>query len=201
MPDSDFAEVAGTLFEGLLQLLLIGGTVLGILVVAAVAGTWLVVRKVRRSGRMRRQLQRGSSRMRVMSADPATRELARLRAQLERSTDATRRSVQAALAQGVPGGELAATAEDLTRAEEVLCERISLAEKEPNRALRSELARSIGAQVNTLSELSADLRRTLLEVHSVSSNAQVTRASSRLSLEIGALQTWSATYGSSTKRA
>lgn len=201
MPESDFADAAETLLEGLLQILLFSGAVLGVLAIAATTGTWLVVRRIRRSGILRRRMQRTSSRMRSFSADASSRELARLRLQLERSTDATRRSVSAALTQGCPAGDLAATAEDLTRAEAVLSERIALAEREPSKALREELARGIGTQVQTLCELSADLRRTLLEVHNASGSAHVSRATSRLTMEIGALQTWSATYGSSVRRA
>jgi hypothetical protein len=133
--------------------------------------------------------------------DASARELARLRLELERSTDATRRSVAAAIAQGSPTGDLAATAEDLTRAEAVLCERIALAEREPNRALRQDLARGIGEQVSSLCELSAELRRTLLEVHQVSGSRQLDRATTRLTMEIGALKTWNAAYGTASRRA
>ncbi|GAB3534391.1 hypothetical protein GCM10027403_10150 [Arthrobacter tecti] len=201
MPDSEFADAAETLFDAILQLLLVVGSVLGILAIAAATGTWLLVRRVRRSGILRRRLQRTSGRVRSFSVDASSRELARMRLQLERSTDATRRSVHAALAQGCPSGELAATAEDLTRAESVLGDRIALAEREPNKLLREELARSIDEQVQSLCNLSADLRRTLLEVHNASGSAHLNRATSRLTMEIGALRTWSTAYGSGTRRA
>lgn len=201
MPDSEFADSAEVLLEGVLQILLFGGAVLGVLALGAATGTWLIVRRIRRSGVLRRGIERGSSRMRSFSTDASVRELARLRLQLERSTEATRRSVTAALAQGSPTGDLAATAEDLTRAEAVLGERIALAEREPNRALREDLARGIGQQVDSLCELSAQLRRTLLEVHQVSGSRQLDRATSRLTTEIGALKTWNAAYGIGTGRA
>lgn len=201
MPDSEFADAAEMLLEGVLQLLLFGGAVLGVLALGAATGTWLIVRRVRRSGILRRGIERGSSRLRSFSPDASARELSRLRLQLERSTDATRRSVSAAIAQGSPTGDLAATAEDLTRAEAVLGERIALAEREPNRALREDLARGIGQQVNSLCDLSAQLRRTLLEVHQVSGSRQLDRATSRLTMEIGALKTWNAAYGTGARRA
>lgn len=201
MPESEFADVAETLLEGVLQLLLLGGAVLGVLALAALTGTWLMVRRIRRSGILRRRIERGSSRLRSFSTDPSARELARLRLQLERSTDATRRSVTAAVAHHAPAGDLAATAEELTRAEAVLCERIALAEREPDRALRAELARGIGEQVTSLCELSAQLRRTLLEVHQVSGNRQLDRATARLTMEIGALRSWNAAYGAGTRQA
>jgi hypothetical protein len=201
MPESEFADAAEILLEGVLQLLLFGGAVLGVLAIGAATGTWLLVRRVRRSGVLRRRIERGSSRLRSFSMDASARELARLRLELERSTDATRRSVAAAIAQGSPAGDLAATAEELTRAEAVLCERIALAEREPNRALRGDLARGIGEQVNSLCALSAELRRTLLEVHQVSGSRQLDRASTRLTMEIGALKTWNAAYGTGSRRA
>ena len=201
MPESEFADAAEILLEGVLQLLLFGGAVLGVLAIGAATGTWLIVRRVRRSGVLRRRIERGSSRLRSFSMDASARELARLRLELERSTDATRRSVAAAIAQGSPTGDLAATAEDLTRAEAVLCERIALAEREPNRALRQDLARGIGEQVSSLCELSAELRRTLLEVHQVSGGRQLDRATTRLTMEIGALKTWNAAYGTGSRRA
>ncbi|WP_323959396.1 hypothetical protein GC088_12790 [Arthrobacter sp. JZ12] len=201
MPDSDFDGLAETMLEGILQLFLFGAVTLGVLALAAATGVWLIVRRVRRSGVLRRRIDRGASRMRSFSTDPSSRELAKLRLQLENSTDATRRSLSAAGSQGYTVGDLSATAEDLTRAEAVLCERISLAEREPNKALRADLAKGISTQVNSLCELSAQLRRTLLEIHQVSGNSQLERATSRLSLEIGALQTWSAAYGTGTRRA
>ena len=201
MPESEFADAAEVLLEGVLQLLLFGGAVLGVLAIGAATGTWLIVRRIRRAGILRRRIQRGSSRIRSFSTDASSRELARYRLQLERSTDATRRSLSAAIAQGSPAGALAATAEDLTRAEAVLGERIALAEREPNRVLREELARSIGSEVDSLCDLSAQLRRTLLEVHQVSGSRQLDRATSRLTMEIGALKTWNAAYGTGTRRA
>lgn len=201
MPDSEFEDAAGFLLEGILQLLLFGGAVLGVLAIGAATGTWLIVRRVRRSGILRRRIERGSSRLRTFSTDASSRELARLRLQLERSTDATRRSVAAAIAQGAPTGDLAATADDLTRAEAVLCERLALAEREPNRPLREELARNIARQVSSLCDLSAQLRRTLLEVHQAAGSRQLDRATSRLTMEIGALNTWSTAYGTGSRRA
>ena len=201
MPDSEFSDAAGFLLEGILQLLLFGGAVLGILAIGAATGTWLIVRRVRRSGILRRRIERGSSRLRTFSTDASAREFARFRLQLERSTDATRRSVAAAIAQGAPTGDLAATAEDLTRAEAVLCERLALAEREPNRPLREELARDIGRQVSSLCDLSAQLRRTRLEVQQAAGARQLDRATSRLTMEIGALRTWSTAYGTGSRRA
>lgn len=201
MPESDAVGVVQTLLEGLLQLLLFGGAVLGVFALAAATGTWLLVRRIRRSGIVRRRIERGSSRLRSFSTDPATRDLARLRLQLERSTEATRRSVSAAIAQGCPTGDLAATADDLTRAEAVLCDRIMLAEREPNQALRRDLARGIGTQVASLCDLSAQLRRSLLEVHQASGTGHLERATSKLTMEIGALQTWSTAYRTGTRRA
>jgi hypothetical protein len=201
MPESEFADAAEVLLEGVLQLLLFGGAVLGVLAIGAATGTWLVVRRIRRSGILRRRFERETSRLRSFSPDASARDLARHRLQLERSTDATRRSLAAAIAQGSHAGDLVATAEDLTRAEAVLGERIALAEREPNRVLREELARSIGGQVDSLCDLSAQLRRTLLEVHQVSGSRQLDRATSRLTMEIGALKTWNAAYGTGTRRA
>lgn len=201
MPDSDFSDLTETLLEGMFQLLLFGGAVLGLLALATVTGTWLIVRRIRRSGIIRRRIERGSSRLRSFSLDASARELSRLRLQLDRSTEATRRSVAAAIAQGCPAGDLAATAEDLTRAETVLSDRISLAEREPDRALREDLARNLNGQVHSLCELSAQLRRTLLEVHQASGSTHLERATTRLTREIGALQSWSAAYGTPTRRA
>lgn len=201
MPDSDSAGFTETLLEGIFQLLLFGGAVLGVFALAALTGTWLIVRRIRRSGVLRRRIDQGSSRLRSFSTDASTRDLARLRLQLERSTDATRRSVAAAIAQGCPTGDLAATAEDVTRAEAVLADRILLAQGEPNKALRQDLARGIGVEVSSLCNLSAQLRRTLLEVHQASGSKHLERATSRLTTEIGALQTWSAAYGTRSRRA
>ncbi|WP_028280371.1 hypothetical protein [Arthrobacter sp. H5] len=194
MPENITA--ADSLIGAMAEAALIGGAILLGLGLMATAATWLIVRRIRRSGIVRRSLDRGATRVRSFSTDGASRELAKLRLELQRSTQATRRSVASALAQGCPVGELPAAAEDLNRAELALTDQIRLAEREPNRALKQELAAAIGRQVHSLGDLSAELRRSLMDVHNAVGTAQVTRASARLSLESGALQSWSAAYGS-----
>lgn len=120
---------AVSMVDAVVQVAFIGGAVLLGLGLMATAATWLIIRRVRRSGIVRRSVDQGATRVRSFSTDGASRELAKLRLELQRSTQATRRSVASALAQGCPVGELPAAAEDLGRAELALTDQIRLAER------------------------------------------------------------------------
>ncbi|MFD1213295.1 hypothetical protein ACFQ36_14730, partial [Arthrobacter sp. GCM10027362] len=65
----------------LAELLLFGGTILLIFGMAAVLSTWLVVRRIKRSRRLRSGWRKGTLTVRTLAADDAGRHLARLRLQ------------------------------------------------------------------------------------------------------------------------
>jgi hypothetical protein len=178
------------------QILLIGGAVVAAMGLAFAVTCWLVVRRIRRSGVVQRGVRKGSMVVRSVAADDAGRKLARLRMQLERSSEATVRSLAAADAQGRPLGDLPAVAANLARAERALDEQLHLAQREPNPQLRKTLVPGLSEQVERLSGLSAELRQSLLQNGHTVSTSQIERVSTHLALEVDALRTWNTAYGS-----
>lgn len=185
-----------SLADFLLQLLLIGGTVLLAAGLALTVTSWLVIRRIRRSGSLLRGVETGVLTARSIAGDGGIRQLARLRLKLRRSGQATQRSLEAAAALGVPVGELPVVAADLGRAERSLENQLRLAEREPDRRVRLELARGIRGQVDAVTGHSAQLRKSLLELGNDVGAAQISRAGARLSFEVDVLNAWRSSYGS-----
>lgn len=181
--------------DTLMQLLLIGGVALVIVGLGTVLATWLIVRRLRRSGVVQRSFSSGILTVRSYAIDDGVRRVARLRLDLRRCGQATQRALAAALAQGGPVGELPAVAEDLFRAERTLEDQLRLAEREPNRLLKRELAGRIGEQVQSFCGVSAELRRSLMQAGQSLEDPQIQRASSSLTREISVLKAWSKSYG------
>lgn len=182
--------------EDLIEVLLIGASVLLMMGLLFSLMAWLVVRRVRRSGIVQRGFQNSVLTARSFATDKSVREPARLRIELRRSTEATRRSLSEAAMRGWPVGELPAAAETLERAANSLDDQLRIAEREPNRALKREWSEDLGKQVRSLDELSAELRRCLLQTCRSAEAAQIQQATTRLNREVNALQAWSNSYGS-----
>lgn len=159
-----------------------------------VAG-WLVVRKVRRSRIIERTRDRGMLAARAYAPDPLTREPARLISNLTRSSRATHHALEEAAAQHRPVGDLPRAAAEIDRAAASLETLLRAADREPNRALKQEWTQDLSAQARALDELSADLRRCLLQTSRSVDTLQLEQATTRLRTEISAMSTWRDTYG------
>jgi hypothetical protein len=192
------AEVAEEMVEAVAGVLLFGGAMLLAAGLAAALSIWLVVRRVKRSRRLRGGWHKGTLTVRSLAADDAGRRLARLRIQLCRSAEATERTLAAADAHGRPVGDLPAVAANLARAERTLDEQLRLAEREPDPALKRSLAGRLDEQVGRAAALAAELRRTLLLAGDSIGDAQLERASRHLALEADALRTWNRSYSART---
>jgi len=186
---------SGDFGETLMQLLLIGGATLLVIGLGMALATWVIVRRLRRSGVVQRSFSTGVLTARSYAVDDGVRTIARLRLDLRRSGQATRRALDAASGSGGPIGELPAVAQDLLRAERALEDQLRLAEREPDKQLRRDLAKRIGEQVQSYNTLSADLRRSLMHAGQSTGGTEIQRASTRLTREIGVLQAWSKSYG------
>lgn len=186
---------AGDFGDILMQLLLLGGVTLLVIGLGFALATWLIVRRLRRSGVVQRSFSNGVLTARSYAVDDGVRRIARLRLDLRRSGQATRRALDAASGSGGPIGELPMVAEDLFRAERALEDQLRLAEREPDRQLKRDLANRIGEQVQSYGTLSADLRRSLMHAGQPVGGAEIQRASTHLTREINVLQAWSKAYG------
>lgn len=191
-------SVSESAAEVLGGLMLLGGTVLLVFGMAAVLSTWLVVRRIKRSRRLRNGWRQGRLTVRSLAADDAGRRLARLRLMLHRSAEATERTLAAAGTHGRPAGDLPAVAATLARAERTLDEQLRLAEREPDPALKRILAGRLDEQVRRAAALAAELRQTLLLAGDSIGDAQLERASRHLALEADALRTWNHSYTART---
>ena len=186
---------AGDFGETLVQLLLIGGATLLVIGLGMALATWIIVRRLRRSGVVQRSFSNGVLTARSYAVDDGVRRIARLRLDLRRSGQATRRALDAATGSGGPIGELPIVAEDLFRAEQALENQLRMAEREPDRQLKRDLAGRIGEQVQSYGTLSADLRRSLMQAGQPTGANEIQRASTHLTREINVLQAWSKSYG------
>ncbi|WP_341359821.1 hypothetical protein V5H98_00655 [Georgenia sp. M64] len=185
---------ASAVVETVGQVLLVGGLVTLAVATAVGLALWYVVRRVRRSRRLRRGLDRSRLTVRSVAADDAGRRLARLHLELHRSLDATQRSIGAATSSHRPVGNMPSIAANLVRAGEQLEEELRLAELEPDKALRETWAAWLEGQVAEHARLSTDLRRSLLTTGVGPGVNHLDRASQHLAVEIEALSAWDPAY-------
>ncbi|EMY33784.1 hypothetical protein D477_013020 [Arthrobacter crystallopoietes BAB-32] len=190
------ASAADFVSEVVPQILLIGGTVMLAFTLAAAVACWLVVRRIRRSRKIQRNMRKGQLMVRLATGDQSKRQLARLRLQLQRSTEATERSLTAASGQGRPVGELPAVALNLSKAEQALDAQLHLAEREPDPQLRRALLPGLQKQVEQLCGLGSELRQSVLQTGHSISTARMQQVGSHLAMELDALQTWNRSYNS-----
>ncbi|GAA4287977.1 hypothetical protein [Georgenia daeguensis] len=188
--EADAADVV----DALAQVVLVGGAVMLVLGLAAVGSLWYVVRRVRRSRRLRRGVDRSRLTVRAVTGDDAGRRLARMRLEVQRSVDATERAIGAAQAQGAPVGAMPSVAANLVRAGHQLDEELRLAEIEPDLDLRRTWVAWLTDQVAEHGRLCADLRRSLFSATMATGPAHLTRAGDHLALEVEALQAWGTSY-------
>lgn len=186
---------AGDIADPIMNFLIFGGVTLLVIGLGFALATWLIVRRLRRSGVVQRSFSTGVLTARSYAVDDGVRRIARLRLDLRRSGQATRRALDAAAGNGGPIGELPIVAEDLFRAERALEDQLRLAEREPDRQLKRDLANRVGEQVQSYGTLSADLRRSLMQAGQPAGGAEIQRASTHLTREINVLQAWSKAYG------
>lgn len=186
---------AGDIADPIMNFLIFGGVTLLVIGLGFALATWLIVRRLRRSGVVQRSFSTGVLTARSYAVDDGVRRIARLRLDLRRSGQATRRALDAAAGNGGPIGELPIVAEDLFRAERALEDQLRLAEREPDRQLKRDLANRVGQQVQSYGTLSADLRRSLMHAGQPAGGAEIQRASTHLTREINVLQAWSKAYG------
>lgn len=183
------------MIEVFVEALLVGAGVLTALGAGTGVAGWLVVRKVRRSRIIERTKDRGMLAARAYSPDKLTREPARLIGELTRSSRATHLALAEATAQGRPVGDLPRAAAEIDHAAASLQNLLRAADREPNRTLKQEWTADLAAQARALDELSADLRRCLLQTSRSIDTLQLEQATNRLRTEISAMSTWRDSYG------
>jgi hypothetical protein len=183
------------MFEVFVEALAVGAGVLATLGAGTGIAGWLVVRKVRRSRIIERTKDRGMLAARAYAPDRLTREPARLIGELKRSSRATHLALEEASTQGRPVGDLPRAAAEIDRAASSLENMLRTADREPNRKLKEEWTADLAAQARALDELSAELRRCLLQTSRSIDTLQLDQATTRLQTEISAMGTWRDSYG------
>ena len=199
MPLTPEPASAGTfLTDVVLQILLFTGVAVLAIGTAAAVTLWLVIRKIRRSRRLRNGLRTGTLTVRSLTKDDAGRRLARQRLGLQRSAEATERALSAARSEGRPVGELPLVAARLEAASRSLDEQLKLAEGEPDLRVKHALADSMAGRADHLNRLSGELRQNLLEASYSADAEQLELAGRHLWREIEALHAWSSAYRGAT---
>ncbi|MCK6210204.1 hypothetical protein KZX45_06560 [Georgenia sp. EYE_87] len=191
---TDAEADAMDIVDVLAQVVLVGGAVMLVVGLAAVGSLWYVVRRIRRSRRLRRGVDRGRLTVRAVTADDAGRRLARMRLEVQRSVDATERAIGAAESQGAPVGAMPSVAASLVRTGHQLDDELRLAEIEPDAELRRAWVAWLTDQVAEHARLCADLRRSVFSATMATGPSQLTRAGDHLALEVEALQAWGTSY-------
>jgi hypothetical protein len=177
-----------------LQILLFTGITMLCVGTAAAVGLWLVIRRIRRSRRLRNGLRTGTLTVRSYTKDDAGRRLARQRLGLQRSAEATGRALAAAFAEGRPVGELPLVADRLQAASRSLDTQLKLAEGEPEPGVKRSLAANLAGRAEQLNRLSGELRQHVMEAGYSADAEQLELAGRHLSREIEALHAWSSAY-------
>lgn len=188
------ASSGSFLADMVLQILLFTGITMLCVGTAAAVGLWLVIRRIRRSRRLRNGLRRGTLTVHSYTKDDAGRRLARHRLGLQRSAEATERALAAAFAEGRPVGELPLVAGRLQAASRSLDEQLKLAEGEPEPGVKRSLVASLTGRTEQLNRLSGELRQHLMEAGYSADAEQLELAGRHLSREVEALQAWSSSY-------
>jgi hypothetical protein len=191
---TDAEADAVDIVDVLAQVVLVGGAVMLVVGLAALGSLWYAVRRIRRSRRLRRGVDRGRLTVRAVTADDAGRRLARMRLDVQRSVDATERAIGAAESQGAPVGAMPSVAASLVRTGHQLDDELRLAEIEPDVELRRAWVAWLTDQVAEHGRLCADLRRSVLSATMATGPTQLTRAGDHLALEVEALQAWGTSY-------
>ncbi|GAA4429084.1 hypothetical protein GCM10023169_30970 [Georgenia halophila] len=185
--------------EFLLGVLLVGGGIAVVLGLVGIAGLWYVVRRIRRSRRsdqLRRGIHRGRLTIRSVTADDVGRQLARLRLQVRRASEATERALAAAEVRKAPVAAVTPVVDGLRGVGEQLDHELRLAEAEPDPELRRMWTGILADKVDEHQGLCADLRRSLVDVAVNAGPDQLDRTAGLAMLEVEALNTWGRTYRS-----
>lgn len=182
------------LLDALGTTLLVGGGVLATGAAATVGTVWYGVRRLKRSRRLRRGLDRGGSTVRMFTGDAATRSLAGQRLRIERAMDATDHALQAAAQARRPVGQLPVLAEELRASGQELSRQLRVAEAEPHADLRARLARQLQEPVDRFLRVSGDLRAATISGPGAS-DGRLEGVAERLGIEMSALDAWDEVYG------
>ncbi|PFG39590.1 hypothetical protein ATJ97_2101 [Georgenia soli] len=177
------------------QVVLVGGAVMLLLGLAAAGTVWYLVRRIRRSRRLRRGVERSRLTVRSVTGDDVARRLARMRLELQRSIDATERAIGSAQAQRAPVGGMPSIAASLVRTGHQLDGELRLAEAEPDLELRRMWLSWLEDQVTEHHRLCADLRRSVLDATMAAGpDPYLARTGDHLMLEAQALEAWGTSY-------
>lgn len=175
-----------------------------VLLLAALVTVWVIVRRARRSGALKRMqggvgkaVEGGLLRMRAEGGEGVGRELAQKRLRLQAALDSTTRSLELARDQQRPVGEIPAILDTLIQAGSVLDSQLRLAEREPDESSRRTTAAALGGQLEMIERTTRDIRGTLAEAGISLGSADLENVTARLSIESQVLKSWTQSYSGS----
>ncbi|WP_144662961.1 hypothetical protein [Paenarthrobacter nicotinovorans] len=176
-----------------------------VLFLAVSVSVWVVVRRARRSGAVKRgqegmekALQGGLLKVRARGAQGVGRELAQKRLRLRAALDSTTRAVELFRDQQRPVGEIPAIMGTLTRAGAALDSQLRLAEREPDESSRRAAAAAFEPQLAQIERAARDVRSTLTDAAiALGTDDLDNDVRARLATESQVLQAWTQSYSSS----
>lgn len=149
---------------------------------------------VRRSRPSVQQARRHLLNVRAQTARGPARELMTLDISLHDSLEATRRSLEAALATRQHVGNLEAIVGTLGQAGALVGRQLVVARKDPDQAVQRIYVQTLGAQVAQITATAAGVRTALAKTAQPMTTVDLGTLTRRLEVEAAVLQTWSATY-------
>jgi hypothetical protein len=186
------------------------GTILAILIVvlvlllAALVTAWVIVRRVRRSGALKRiqhgvekTVQGGLLKVRAETGEGVARELARQRLRLRACLDSTAFSLELARADQRPVGEFSAIMDTLNEVGSVLDGQLRVAEREPDDASRQAMSTALDGQLEMIERTGREIRGTLAQAGLSLGNGELKDVAARLAVESQVLKTWIQSYTAS----
>lgn len=167
---------------------------------AVVGGIWYGIRRITRSRKLRRTVDRGSTTVRAIAGDSSMRRLAVQQLKIEQSLDATAQAVEAAREASRPLGQLPDMAAELRVVGEGLSQQLRVAQAEPSSEVRAHLAEELEVSSERFLRVAADLRAATVTGGYARSTAELDQLEARLAVEVDALQAWDEVYGRARRR-
>ncbi len=189
MGDSmDFGIVFLILMLVIIAIVVGGAITLGILIRRGVVGLVKISKPKYESAK------RSALRVRADSTTGALGEILQQRVVLQESLEATRRSLDVAQGTGQYTGNLESIVDTLQQTGAVMEHQLLVAQQEPDPAVQSLYAQTLGSQVEQIAETATGVRNALASAAASAGDIDVKDLTRTLEVEADMLQKWSKTY-------
>lgn len=178
----------------LVLILVIIAVVLGVAITAGVLVRRGVVGLVKISKPKYESAKRSALKARAETSTGPVAEILKCRIALADSLDATQRSLDVAQSTGQYTGNLASIFTTLQQAGTVMEHQLLVAQQEPDPAVQGLYAKTLGVQVEHITETATGVRNALASAAAPASDVDLKDLTRTLEIEATMLKKWSTTY-------